>query len=338
MASAARGVPAAREADALSFSHPILLVFLLAVPAAVAAYLWHDRGHDGRAASWATPALLPNMVARPPAWRRHLPIALLLVGTALLLVGFARPQATITVKKQDATVVLVLDVSGSMAARDSTPTRLAAARKAAKAYVDELPKGHRMSLITFSDHTTLSVPPSSDLDRVRSALDRARTGPQGTALADAVSRAVAVAKAVPAKPGAKRPPAVIVVFSDGGQTAGRVTPQQAAQQARDAHIPVTAVSVGTPDGIVKQPVQGGFTERIQVPVKPDVLQTIARTSGGRFVQGAKNVDTKVTYDELGSRVGHKHKTVEVTSAAAAGGLVFMLAGAVFSGLWFRRVV
>ena len=72
-----------------------------------------------RAAAWAAPALLPNMVERPPAWRRFLPTALLLVGAALLLVGFARPQATITVKKQDATVVLVLDVSGSMAAKDS---------------------------------------------------------------------------------------------------------------------------------------------------------------------------------------------------------------------------
>jgi Ca-activated chloride channel homolog len=117
-----------------------------------------------------------------------------------------------------------------------------------------------------------------------------------------------------------------------------VTPQQAAQQARNAHIPVTTVAVGTADGIVTQPVKGGFTERIQVPVKADVLKSIAHTSGGRFVQGAKNVDVKATYAELGSRVGHRRKTVEVTSAAAAGGLVFMLAGAVFSGLWFRRVV
>ena len=204
----------------MSFSHPILLLCLLAVPVAVGAYLWFDGRRDSRAAVWAAPALLPNMIARPPAWRRHLPTALLLAGVTLLLVGFARPEATITVKRQDATVVLVLDVSGSMAASDSKPTRLAAARVAAKKYLDALPKGHRMSLITFSDHTTLSVPPSHDLTRVRAALDRARTGPQGTALADAVSRAVAVAKAVPVKPGSKRPPAVIVVFSDGGQTAG----------------------------------------------------------------------------------------------------------------------
>jgi Ca-activated chloride channel family protein len=322
----------------MSFTAPILLICLLAVPVAVAAYLWLDDRRDARASAWAPAPLLGNMVERPPAWRRHLPVILLLAGLTLLLVGFARPNATITVKKQDATVVLVLDVSGSMAAKDSKPTRLAAARAAANRYIDDLPSGYRMSVITFSDHTTLASPPTHDLDRVRMVLARARTGPQGTALADAVARGVAVARAVPAKPGSKRPPAVVVAFSDGGQTAGRVTPQQAAQQARTAGIPVTTVSVGTTDGIVEQPVKGGFTERIQVPVKPEVLQTIARTSGGQFVAGARSADPKATYHELGSRVGHRRKEVEVTSVAAAGGLVFMLAGAALSGVWFRRIV
>jgi glycosyltransferase involved in cell wall biosynthesis len=125
---------------------------------------------------------------------------------------------------------------------------------------------------------------------------------------------------------------------DGGQTAGRVTPQQAAKQAASAHIPVTAVGIGTPDGIVQQPVKGGYTERIQVPIQPTVLQSIAKASGGRYADGVAAVDVRGTYAELGSRVGHTHKTVEVTSAAAAGGLVFMLAGALASGLWFRRLV
>ena len=89
---------------------------------------------------------------------------------------------------------------------------------------------------------------------------------------------------------------------------------------------------------MQQPVKGGFTERIQVPVKPDVLQTIAKTSAGRYVAGANAVNVKQTYSELGSRVGHRRKSVEITSAAAAGGLAFMLAGAFLSGVWFRRLV
>ena len=194
LAAAADRVPASRAANALSFAAPLLLFSLLAVPVVVAGYLWLDVRRDDRAATWASPALLPNMVSRPSAWRRHLPAGLLLVGVALLLVGFARPKATISVKKEEATVVIVLDDSGSMASTDAPPTRLAAARAAAKRYVDKLPKGYRMSVITFSDHTTLASPPTSDLVRIRAVLDRARTGPQGTALADAVSRAVAVAR------------------------------------------------------------------------------------------------------------------------------------------------
>ena len=194
-----------------------------------------------------------------------------------------------------------------------------------------------MALITFSDHTTLSTAPTHDLSLMRAAINRARSGPQGTALADAVARAVTVGRSVAGSKG-KRPPAVVVVFSDGGQTAGRISPQQAAQQAATAHIPVTTVGVGTPDGIVQQPVKGGYTERIQVPVQPAVLQSIAKASGGQFVSGVGAVDVKSTYSELGSRVGRTHKTVEVTAVAAAGGLVFMLAGAFASGLWFRRLV
>jgi Ca-activated chloride channel family protein len=322
----------------MSFAHPSMLVFLLAIPVAVAAHLWFERTRSTRVASWARPELLPNMVAQPPSWRRHLPTALLLLGAVLLLVGFARPKAKLTVKRQNATVILVVDVSGSMAARDSQPTRLGAARAAAKRYVENLPSGYRMALVTFSDHTTLLSSPTHDLDGVLAALDRAHTGPQGTALADAVARAVGVAKTIAGPPGARRPPATIVLFSDGGQTAGRITPQQAAQRARAAGIPITAVLVGTRDGVVRQRLRGGFTERIQVPVQPATLQLLARSSGGRFVYGVGGVDTKETYEELGSRVGHTRKTVEVTAVAAAGGLALLLAGAFTSGVWFRRLV
>jgi Ca-activated chloride channel homolog len=171
---------------------------------------------------------------------------------------------------------------------------------------------------------------------VRTAIEHAKAGPQGTALADAVDKAVNVGRTVQGTEKGPRPPAVIVLLSDGGQTAGRVTPQQAAATAKRAGIPVSAVSLGTPDGVVLQPLQGGFTERIQVPVAPATLQLIARSSGGRFYQGAASVDVKSTYAELGSRIGNKRKTVEVTAAAAGGGIVFMLAGALLSGLWFRR--
>lgn len=322
----------------MSFASPTLLLFLLIVPVAVWAYLELEKWRRKRSAAWAPVALQPNMVAPPPSWKRHLPTALLLAGVAILLVGFARPKATIDVSSQEATLVLVLDVSGSMAAHDEQPTRLAAAKRVAERFVDSLPHGYRISVVTFSDHSAVVAAPTHDLERVRQTIAAARTGPQGTALAGAVVRAVQVGASVKGSHGsAKRPPAVVVVFSDGGQTAGRITPQQAVQVARKAHIPVATALVGTPDGVVTQALQGGYTERIQVPADATTLHAIANGTGGAFYPSPASVDVKRTYSRLGSRVGRTRKTVEVTAAAAGAGLAFLLAGGLLGGAWFRRV-
>ena len=321
----------------MSFAAPWLLATLVAVPVAAWLLVLLDRRRERRAESWAPAALLPNMLSRPSSWRRRLPAALVLVGVVLLLVGFARPKATFHVSSQEATLVLVLDVSGSMAANDSPPTRLGAAKAIADRFLAKVPHGYRVALLTFSDHTAVAAAPTHDISLVRAALARARTGPQGTALADAVARAVRVGSTVRGTVQGKRPPAVVVVLSDGGQTAGRVTPQQAAVLARRARIPASTILLGTPDGVVLQKLQGGFTERIQVPSQPEPLQLIARQSGGHFMAGRVAVDVRGVYDELGSRVGNKRKTVEVSAVAAAGGLAFMITAGLLSGVWFRRM-
>jgi Ca-activated chloride channel family protein len=186
------------------------------------------------------------------------------------------------VKRQQATVVVVLDVSGSMAAGDLQPSRLAAAKATAYRLVNALPHGYRASVVIFSDHSAVIAPPTDDLDSIRAAIARAHTGPQGTALGDAVYHAVDVARRVPAQSNGKRPPASVVVLSDGGLTAGRVTPQQAAKRAAGSRVPVFAVAFGTPQGIVRQQLQGGFEEQIQVPVSDTVLQQFAHWTGGRL--------------------------------------------------------
>ena len=321
----------------MSFGVPLLLLSLIAVPVAVALLLFLDRYRARRATAWAPAALLPNMTTKPRQVHRHLPTALMLLGVALLLVGFARPRATYHVKAQEATLVLVLDVSGSMAATDAQPTRFAAAKTVIQRFIASAPKGYRVSLVTFSDHVAVSAAPTRNMAAVSAALARARTGPQGTALADAVARAVRVAALVKGSVAGHRPPAAVVVLSDGGQTAGRVSPEQAAAAALKARVPVSTVLVGTPDGVVQQKLKGGFTERIQVPAQPQSLETIARGSGGRFTGGVAAVDVKGAYDELGSRTGRRKKTIEVSAAAAGGGLAFVLAGGLLSGLWFRRI-
>lgn len=322
----------------MSFSSPTMLVLLALVPLAALAHYAHDARRDRRAARWASPSLLPNMVDRPPAWRRHLPFALLLAGLALLLVGFARPKTHRTVKDNQATVVLVLDVSGSMAANDVPPTRIAEAKAVARSLVDALPKGYRIAVETFSDHSDVVAPPSTDVLRTRQAIAAAHTGPQGTALTQAVFHAVQVARTVPELKSGRKPPAAIVLVSDGGITAGHVTPQQAASRAANARVPVYSVLVGTPNGIVHQPLKGGFNEQIEVPAQAVALQFLARQTGGRFFDSPQAFDAHSVYANLGSRAGTRRATVEITAVAAGGGIAFVLAGVGLSGLWFRRFV
>jgi Ca-activated chloride channel family protein len=321
----------------MSFGSPLLLLLLLLVPAALVGWAWLDRIRERRAARWATPALLPNMVAQPSPLKRLAPTALLLIGAALLLVGFARPRAHVRVRDQNATLVLVVDVSGSMLANDAPPTRLARAQQIADRFLKALPRGYRASLIAFSDHTAVLAPPTHDTTRVAAIVAALHAGPQGTALADAVARGVQVARSVKGDGKGRKPPATIVLLSDGGQTAGRLTPAQAGVLARRYRIPVTAVALGTPNGVVVQKLKGGYNEQIEVPVQPQSLQQIARTSGGRVTTGT-NVDPHATLAELGSRIGHHSKLVDVAAAAAAGGVAFMLAGGALSGVWFRRLV
>lgn len=318
----------------MSFGSPYLLLLLLAVPAAAAALVWLERRRARRAATWATPALLPNLAVRPPAWRRWLPLGLLLVGAALLLVGFARPKAGVTVGRNEATLVVVLDISGSMAANDAPPSRLAVARRDIRGLLARTPDSYRVAAVAFSDHQAVIAPPTRDRSVVLGAIKRVHTGPQGTALTDAVLRAVKLAHALPKIDG-KRPPATVVVFSDGAANAGRATTAQVVKTANADRVPIDAVVIGTPSGVVHQKLQGGFDEQIAVPVEPELLDGLARSTGGNAYAPTASLEPVVR--ALRIRTGTEHKTVEVTAAAAGGGLCCMVVAGLVSGLWFRRI-
>lgn len=318
----------------MSFGSPLFLLFLLAIPAAIVALLLLERRRRQRGAVFASPALLPNLVTPPPPWRRWLPTGLLLVGAALLLVGFARPRAGTTVGRNEATLVVVVDISGSMASKDVQPTRLRAARRTVRSVLAKLPGTFRVAAVAFSDHSAVVAPPTRDRQVVLSALNRLHTGPQGTALLEAALRAVRLGHALPPVNG-KRPPATVLVLSDGGANSGRTTQQQVVAAARKDGIPISAVVIGTPSGIVTQKLQGGYTERIAVPVQPQTLTALARSTGGRVYRA--DADLTRVVGSLRERTGREHKTVEVTAAAAGGGLALMLAGGLLSGVWFRRI-
>lgn len=325
----------------MTFEWPLGLVALLAVPLAVILYVLLDRRRSEEIARFATPALYPAVVARAPGRLRHLPAAALLVGLAAMLVGVARPHATISVPREEATVVLAIDVSRSMTATDVQPSRLRAAQAAAARFVEQVPERFRIGVVAFADRANVVAPPTDDRDVVRAALGQVSAG-EGTALGEAIQLSLQAARSVSAGDGGGRqreppPPASVLLISDGAQTQGRVTPVQAARRARAARIPVYTVSLGTSEGIVERTLTGGFTERIRVPPDPAALRQVAVLSRGEFFTAPDDERLRRVYEELGSRLGHRNKEAEITVAFAGAGLGLALVAGALSTLLFRRV-
>ncbi len=328
----------------MTFKSPELLLVLLVVPLAVLAYLQLDRRRVRQAARWSSPTLLANMVVGTPGRRRFIPAALFLVALMLLLVGFARPETKFDQAKDGATVVLMVDVSGSMAANDVRPTRLLAADAALTQFVNALPSKYRVALITFSLDSTVKVTPTYDHAMLIRGLP-VKTQLEGTALGNALAEAVQLAqKAVgPSTPGSPHPPATILLVSDGGDNASKVTPLQGARLARKAGIPVSTVAIGTLRGQVHQLIPLGPGKKTfplvqPAPVDPATLKVVASTSGGAFFSAASPTELSQVYKTLGSHLVYEKKFREITIGLVAAAFVLILVGAVLSGLWFRRLV
>ncbi len=319
----------------MTFGFPMALLALVAVPALIGIYLLHERRRLAAGARFGRLALLPNMVERVPGWRRHLPIAVLLAALAAMIIGVARPHATVTVSKREATVILALDVSRSMSATDVRPTRMQAARTTANAFLAEVPKAFRIGVIAIGSNATVALPPTTDRTLVAASL-RAMRRSEGTALGDAVALAVQVGQKQRTSSGEPIPTAVLVI-SDGANQGSRVSPQTAATRARALHIPIYAVLVGTPNGVVQRTLTGGYREQIRVPASPTTLQEIARSSGGEFFSAPTAEQLRDVYKQLGTRLGHKRTSREVSDLFAGGSALLMLAGGAMSALWFRRV-
>jgi Ca-activated chloride channel homolog len=320
----------------VSFDWPLALLALIAVPIVLAAYVFLDRRRAGPAAQFAAPALFPNVVARSPGRLRHLPAAVLLLGVIALLVGFARPHATISVPREEATVMLALDVSRSMTATDVEPSRLAAARFAAQRFLQQVPESFRVGVVVFATRAHVAAPPTEDRAVARDALTTVRPG-EGTALSEAIDLSLRAARSVAGEESPEAPPASVLLISDGAQTQGQGLPIQAARRARSVGIPIFTIVLGTPDGIVERELPGGFTERIRVPPDPQALRQVAVTSRGEFFTAAGADELRRVYDELGSRLGHRPKRAEVTVALAGAGMALLLVAGGLSTLLFRRL-
>ena len=335
---------------------PSFLWALLLVPVAVAAYLLGQRRRTRYAVRFTNLDLLANVVTRSPGWRRHLPPALYLLALTGLLLSLARPQAVTLVPKEQATVMLVMDTSGSMNATDVAPSRMISAEQAALTFVNQLPAKFRVGLVSFAGTAQILVRPTTDRVAVQDALASLNAdGP--TAMGDAIERALE-ARRPPTPPGptttlrnqqfappsttappdpSKEPPMVVLLLSDGANTQGRTQPLDAARHARALSVPIFTIALGTDTGMVDIPdEQTGQLRRIPVPPDKFTLQRVADATGGRFFTAPSAKDLKAIYRDLGSKIGFVKQRQEITVIFAAAALLLLVAGAGLSLIWFSR--
>jgi Ca-activated chloride channel homolog len=336
----------------MTFATPLALLALPLVPLTVFA-LWLARRRQIRYAI-RYPALdvLAGVVERERRGR-WIPAALLVLALTALLLGAARPMARVPVPRDEATVMLVIDVSGSMNADDVEPTRMEAAQRAAGRFLDRLPDRFQVGLVVFSSEAETLVPPTTDREALRAALATLNAN-GGTAMGDGLGRALDVIEAARQQaigastppttadpngsgaspgptttttPGAVQPavpPAVTLLLSDGANSAGG-DPFVQAERARQLGVPVYTIALGTANGVLRQPNAFGGTRIQPVPPDPDTLARIAETSNGRFFQAPTSENLTAVYDSLGSRIGFRLEEREVTVAFTAAGLLLLAA-------------
>jgi Ca-activated chloride channel family protein len=342
----------------MSFGQPLLLLTLLAVPAAVVVFLALARRRARYAVQFTNLELLA-VIPRTAPWRRYVAPAVLLLALAAICVGLARPHVKTLVPSGSATVILVIDDSGSMQATDVKPTRLGAAQDAVLAFLKKAPKNVRVGLVVFAGEPQVATPPTTDHDLVGQAVQSIGDFPGfgGTAIGDALAAAVELAQqstraqtqsttspgqpisftiAAPSPPSSDRPSVSILFLSDGSQTRGTLQPLDGAERAKAADIPIFTIALGTPEGVLTRDF-GGFERSIPVPPDPDTLRAIATTTGGTFFAARSASAVKAAYAHLGATIGRKPGKREVTQDALAVAAA-LLASAIAIGIaWSPRL-
>jgi Ca-activated chloride channel family protein len=319
----------------MSFGEPLYLLVLVLVPVGVAAYLRHERARRAAAAAFAAPALQASVVPRAPGWRRHAPLAVYALALTVLIVALAKPQTTVAVPVERASIMLTTDYSGSMQATDVPPSRLQAARAAANRFLDNVPAAVRVGLVAFNQSARLAESPTTDRAAVRAAI--ASLEPSGgTATGEALDVSLSALSRQTDASGS-RVPAAIILLSDGASVRGR-PPQQIAQRARQLKIPIYTVTLGTAAGTIGVTHADGSVETRPVPPDPGESREIARISHGRAFSADTATDLSAVYEQLGSRVGYRNERREITAAFSGGAFALLAGGALLSLLWFRRLV
>lgn len=313
----------------MSFGSPLWLLALVLVPLALAAYLIRRRRSRHYAVRFPAVATLREALPRASAWPRYLLTACALASMALLVIALARPRVTHRVAVDEARMMLVLDHSGSMAASDVQPTRLAAAQAAANTFIDQLPSTVWVGAIGFGSSPDSAQQPTADHGGARALINGQQAG-GGTDTGDALELALQLLHAG----SAKHPPSAIVLLSDGAANAGPDA-VSVAQQAKRERVPIYTVALGTPNGVLANP--DPYAPPISVPPDPQLMAAIAQASGARTFNAQTADQLSSVYKSLGSQLGSVARKREITVYFAVGGLALLVLAAVGSARRFSRL-
>ena len=309
----------------MSFAHPtlLLLLFLLPLLASMQALARRRRRrYAGRFT--ALPSLRAAVGSAGPArWLRYVPPALLLGALASLVFALAKPERTVAVPVERGSIMLVTDHSRSMQATDVAPDRLSAAQAAAHRFLSQVPSAVRVGVVAFSSAPDAVQNPSSDHTLAQRVIDL-QVADGATATGDALQ--VGLDTLSHDRQNGKRPPAAMVLLSDGKTTTGR-DPLEVAREAAQLHIPIYTVALGTADATVPNP---GFGPPLPVPPDPQTLGEIARLSGGKAFTAEDSNRLASIYKSLGSQFGTKNVKHEITAGFVWAGLGLLLGGSLLA--------
>jgi Ca-activated chloride channel family protein len=328
----------------MSLGSPWMLLLLAVVPLLVLGYVWALRRRARRAARLASEGLVPTSAGRRLR-RRHIPFALFAAGIALVVFGLARPTVNLPVPEREGTVILAFDVSNSMRAKDLEPTRMEAAKVAARAFVEQQPRTIKIGVVAFGDSAVTVLKPSSVKEEVLAAINRLSLS-GGTSLGQGLFTSLSTIAGKPLKidDAALESDAgkvdigyfgssAILLLSDGENTT-RPDPLALADVASTAGVHVHAIGVGTEQGTVVQ--VDGFS--VATALDAEMLKQIADTTDGSYNQASDAAALTGIYKSIDLEFKTVKKPREVTALfSAAGGLLLAL-GSALSILWVGRVI
>ena len=332
----------------MTFTWPIALLGLVAVPLIVALYIWMQRRRRADALRYSSVSMVALAIGAGPGIKRHIPMALYLVAVSVLIVALARPKASIPVPQSSGTVILSIDVSGSMWATDVKPDRMEAAKTAVRDFINKEPGGVKIGIVAFSDYAALLSPPTADHQQLLSVVSR--LSPQrGTNIGDGLQ--VAFDSLVPGSDTGSATPTVvpsqtaptpvtsfdpkttsIVLLSDGQSNTGP-DPLQVASEVAKAGVKVYTVGIGTPEGTVLR-IQG---RNVFTQLDEGTLKGIAQQTGGHYFNAQDEVQLRQVYSDLAHQREIVHKTTELTFAAAGLALVLVILAGGLSLVWLNRL-